>query len=88
MAKTISPLPRRPPLAGVPWDLVQQAVKMEGSVILAGVLGLLVRHAQHLDQAAYPRSASHFQKDLRPGAGFGHRERADRSIVNARIGAS
>jgi hypothetical protein len=44
-AESISP-PKQPPLPGVPWDLVQDAMKLEGRVILAGVAGVLVRHAQ------------------------------------------
>jgi hypothetical protein len=39
--------PRRPPpLAGVPWDHVQDAMGVQPAVIIAGVLGLLLRHAQ------------------------------------------
>jgi hypothetical protein len=56
VAKTISPRPRQPPLAGVPWDLVQEAMKVEGTVILAGVLGLLVRHAQEEIRRQVPES--------------------------------
>jgi hypothetical protein len=32
--------------AGVPWEVVQTEMKVEGRVILAGVVGVLGRHAQ------------------------------------------
>src|SRR3954467_4005740 len=48
-AKAGSPPPppyRPPPLAGVPWDVAQDAMKPEVVVILAGVSRVLALHAQ------------------------------------------
>ena len=33
-------------LAGVPWDVAQDVMKVEPCVIMAGVAGVLARHAQ------------------------------------------
>jgi hypothetical protein len=45
-AGKLSPGPAGPPLGGVPWDLAQDAMGVQGCVIAAGLAGVLVRHAQ------------------------------------------
>src|SRR6266498_159707 len=37
---------RPPPLPGVPWDLVQDAIGVKATEILAGILRLLMVHTQ------------------------------------------
>lgn len=38
--------PERAPLSGVPWDLAQDVMGPQTVVIIAGLAGVLVRHAQ------------------------------------------
>jgi hypothetical protein len=39
-------VPDRAPLAGVPWDLAQDVMGPQAVVIIAGLAGVLVAHAQ------------------------------------------
>lgn len=45
-AGKLSPGPAGPPLAEVPWDLAQDAMGIQGCVIVAQLAAVLVRHAQ------------------------------------------
>ena len=75
-AGKLSPGPAGPPLGGVPWDLAQDAMGVQGCVIIAELAGVLVRHVQDEMQqqlagfAEEFRALRHFpgQDEMEPSA--------------------
>jgi hypothetical protein len=63
-----------PPLARVPWDLVQDEMGVKATEILAGILRLLVLHAQDEIRRQVPRLTGEFGR--LPGVVVARRDRS------------
>jgi hypothetical protein len=75
-----SPPDRPPPLAGVPWDIAQDAMRPEAVVILAGVARVLAIHAQDERRQQVPDPAG---KSGGVGGGSGARRDGGRDRAQA-----
>lgn len=54
--------------AGVPWEVVQTEMKVEGRVILAGVVGVIGRHVQTEMRRQAAENATDFTRHAQPPA--------------------
>jgi hypothetical protein len=60
--------PKKPPLSGFPWDLAQDVMGAQATVIIAGVAGVLVHHVQEEIRGQVPEVTPKLGRHGRRGA--------------------